>query len=205
MNNQWAQWAVELQSLAQTGLAYGKDAFDKERYIRIREISAEMMSALSNLPVTTVQNLFCNESGYQTPKIDTRAAIFQDDKILLVREKNGQWCLPGGWCDVDQSIASNIVKECEEETGLTVEPEKLIAIQDWRKHNAQNYAFGVIKVFVLCQARGGAFEENIETIETNYFAQNELPSNLATQKTTSEQIAVCFEAYSAENWTTQFD
>ena len=81
----WVRWAMELQSLAQAGLFYGKDIFDKERYTRIREIAAEMLAHMSQIPVETVTGLFCNEVGYQTPKIDTRAAIFRDGKILLVK------------------------------------------------------------------------------------------------------------------------
>lgn len=89
---------------------------------RIREIAAEIMTAKSGLEMETVKNLFCNESGFQTPKLDTRAAIFENGKILLVRETAGKWSLPGGWVDVDQSIASNTVKEVKEEAGLDVEP-----------------------------------------------------------------------------------
>ena len=204
-NNKWLQWAIELQSLAQAGLTYGKDKFDLERYTRIREISAEMMSRLSDTPMDTVKHLFCNESGYQTPKIDTRAAVFQDGKILLVHENNGTWSLPGGWCDVDQSVASNVIKEVKEETGLDVTADKLIAVQDWRLHNVRNYAYGVIKIFVLCRKTGGDFAENIETTETGYFDRDKLPDNLATEKTTEEQIQLCFDAYYNENWKTQFD
>ena len=201
----WMQWAIELQSLAQAGLAYGKDSYDKERYIRIREISAEIISHMSDIPTDKVRNLFCNESGYQTPKIDTRAAIFQGGKILLVHEKNGTWSLPGGWCDVDQSVASNVIKEVKEETGLDVTADKLIAVQDWRLHNVRNYAYGVIKLFVLCRKTGGSFVENVETTETGYFGREKLPDNLATEKTTAEQIQMCFDAYYNENWKTQFD
>ena len=88
-NEKWLQWAIELQSLAQAGLTYGKDAYDMKRYERIREISAEILSNMSDIPTEMVKNLFCNETGYQTPKLDTRAAIFKDEKILLVRENNG--------------------------------------------------------------------------------------------------------------------
>ena len=204
-NNKWLQWAIELQSLAQAGLTYGKDKFDRERYTRIREISAEMMSRLSDTPMDTVKDLFCNESGYQTPKIDTRAAVFQDGKILLVHENNGTWSLPGGWCDVDQSVAYNVIKEVKEETGLDVTADKLIAVQDWRLHNVRNYAYGVIKIFVLCRKTGGSFAENIETTETGYFDRDKLPDNLATEKTTAEQIQLCFDAYYNENWKAQFD
>ena len=134
----------------------------------------------ADIPVDTVKDLFCNESGYQTPKIDTRAAIFQGGKILLVHEKNGTWSLPGGWCDVDQSVASNVIKEVKEETGLDVTADKLIAVQDWRLHNVRNYAYGVIKLFVLCRKTGGSFVENVETTETGYFGREKLPDNLAT-------------------------
>ena len=204
-NNKWLQWAIELQSLAQAGLTYGKDKFDRERYTRIREISAEMMSRLSDTPMDTVKDLFCNESGYQTPKIDTRAAVFQNGKILLVHENNGTWSLPGGWCDVDQSVASYAIKEVKEETGLDVTADKLIAVQDWRLYNVRNYAYGVIKIFVLCRKTGGSFAENIETTETGYFDRDKLPDNLATEKTTAEQIQMCFNAYYDKNWKTRFD
>ena len=204
-NNRWLQWAVELQSLAQAGLTYGKDVYDKERYTRIREISAEIMSQLSDIPVEKMKGLFCNESGYQTPKVDTRAAIFRDGKILLVHENNGTWSLPGGWCDVDQSVASNVIKESKEETGLDVSADRLIAVQDWRLHNVRNYAYGVVKIFVLCKVIGGSFAENLETTEFEYFGQDDLPENLAVEEVTEEQIKMCFDAYHKEDWITQFD
>ena len=105
----WLQWAVELQALAQAGLTYGKDVYDRERYQRIREIAAEMITLKTDIPVDKVKNLFCEEAGYQTPKLDTRAAIFAGDKILLVHENDGPWCLPGGWCDVNISAAEIVV------------------------------------------------------------------------------------------------
>ena len=92
---QWLAWIVELQSLAQAGLTYGRDRFDLERYRRIRDIAAEMLARQAELPVEKVRDLFCNEEGYQTPKLDTRAAVFRDGKILLVRESDGRWALPG--------------------------------------------------------------------------------------------------------------
>ncbi len=93
---QWLQWAMEIQAIAQNGLWYGKDEFDKERYTRLREISVEILSKYTEVSKEKVYDLFCNEFGYQTPKLDTRAAIFKDNKILLVQEKDGKWSLPGG-------------------------------------------------------------------------------------------------------------
>ena len=68
-NEKWLQWAVELQSLAQAGLYYGKDPFDRERYERIREISAEMVSCKSGLSMEKVEDLFCRTAcGVALPR-----------------------------------------------------------------------------------------------------------------------------------------
>lgn len=201
----WLKWAIEIQSLAQSGLTYTNNVYDIERYERLREISAEMLAEKSGLSIEKIKDLFCNETGYQTPKIDTRAAIFKDDKILLTHENNGTWSLPGGWCDVLESVKSNTIKEVKEETGLDVNAVKVIAIQDRNKHNKPIYAYGICKVFILCDIVGGEFKENIETTEIKYFSLNELPSDLATEKTNKEQIEMCFKAYKDKNWQTQFD
>lgn len=205
MNNKWLDFAIRIQSIAQAGLLYGKDQYDKERYGELRKIAAEMISEKTDISVEKVYDLFCNETGYQTPKVDTRAAVFMDDKILLVHENNGTWSLPGGWCDVDQSIASNTEKEVKEEAGFTVKAEKLIAVQDWRKHNVTNYAYGVVKAFVMCRYESGNFEENIETTEIAFFGKDELPDHLAVEKCTREQILMCFETYENPEMPTLFD
>lgn len=201
----WLKWAIEIQSLAQAGLTYTDNVYDIERYERLREIAAEIIEEKSNISLEKVKDLFCNENGYQTPKIDTRAAIFKDDKILLTHENNGTWSLPGGWCDVLESVASNTIKEVKEETGLDVETIKIIAVQDRNKHNKPIYAYGVYKIFVLCNVIGGEFIENIETTEIKYFSLDEIPNNLAEEKTNNEQIEMCFKAYKDEKWQTQFD
>ena len=201
----WLKWAIEIQSLAQSGLAYTDNVYDIERYERLREISAEMLAEKTDLSIEKVKDLFCNETGYQTPKIDTRAVIFKDNKILLTHENNGTWSLPGGWCDVSESVKSNTIKEVKEETGLNVETIKVIAIQDRNKHNKPIYAYGVCKVFILCDVIGGEFKKNIETTEIKYFSLDEIPNNLAEEKTNKEQIEMCFKSYNDKNWQTQFD
>lgn len=155
----WLQWAIELQSIAQAGLFYEKDKFDIERYERIREISAQIISHQSKIPLHKVKDLFCNEIGYQTPKIDTRAAIFKDDKILLVKENSGKWSLPGGWVDVNVSVKENVIKEVKEKAGLDVTADVVIAVQDREKHNLPIYAYKVCKIFILCHVLGGHFEK----------------------------------------------
>ena len=206
MNDPWLDFAIRIQSIAQAGLQYGRDPYDLERYESLRQIAAQMLSARTDLPTEKIYGLFCNESGYQTPKIDTRGAVIRDGRILLVHEANGTWSLPGGWCDVDQSVASNTEKEVREEAGLTVRAERIISLQDWRKHNVTNYAYGVIKIFVLCSITGcDSFEKNIETTEAVFFDRSSLPEKLAVEKTTREQILMCLDAYEHPDQKTLFD
>lgn len=205
----WLKWAVELQSLAQAGLNYAKDVFDQERYARIREISAEIIAQQSEISLEKVKNLFCNEVGYQTPKMDSRAAVFKDEKILMVKERDGKWSLPGGWIDVNLSVEENTVKEVREESGFEVKAEKIIAIQDGMKNNLGcglgPSPYGVSKIFVLCSLTGeNEFVPNIETSERNFFALDDLPE-LSTIRNTKKQIRMCFEAYRSEVWEAVFD
>ena len=203
-NGKWLDWAVELQALAQAGLYYSKDIYDIERFQRIREIAAEMLVEPTGLSKNEIIDLFCGESGYQTPKLDSRAAVFYQDRILLVQEKDGLWSLPGGWVDVNLSVGENVVKEVKEEAGLDVCAEFVIAVQDRKKHNPELHAYNITKVFFLCSLLGGSFQPNSETVASGYFSMEDLPP-LSLNKTTAEQIKMCFDAYHAESWVTLFD
>lgn len=201
---EWISMAMELQFLAQSGLAYSRDVFDKERFEQVRDISARIMALGSGLPIRLVKDVFCNETGYQTPKVDCRGVIFHEDKILLVKESNGLWSLPGGWVDVNQSVGNNTVKEVKEEAGLDVVPIRLIALLDRNLHNKPVYGYGICKAFVQCEVISGKFEKNKETIDCRYFSLDELPP-LALNKTTAGQVEMCFDAYQKENWDAVLD
>ena len=202
---QWLEWAIELQALAQAGLFYGRDKFDLERYARIREIAAEIVAKHTDLSSAKVADLFCCETGYQTPKLDSRAAVFQEEKILLVQESDLLWALPGGWVDVDLSVGENTVKEVREEAGLEVSADRIVAILDRNKQpGVPPSPFGICKIFVQCDAAGGQFTPNLETTEARYFPPDQLPP-LAEEKNTPAQVALCFEAYRSDTWATHFD
>ena len=131
--------------------------------------------------------------------------VNKNSLCVIDSENNGTWSLPGGWVDVLESVRSNTIKEVKEETGLDVIANRIIAIQDRNKHNKPIYAYGVCKVFVLCDIIDGEFIKNIETTEIKYFSLDNLPNNLAEEKTNKEQIEMCFEAYKDKNWQVQFD
>ena len=164
-----------------------------------------MVAHKTDISVEKVKNLFCNEVGYQTPKIDTRAAIFENNKILLIQESNGKWALPGGWADVHLSVKENVLKEVKEEAGIEASAEMIVALLDVTKNQGKAMPYGITKIFVLCKYVSGKFEKNIETIDSRYFGIDELPE-LATNKTTAEQIQMCFKANeNRDNWKVIFD
>ena len=114
----WLEYAKKLQAISQAGIEYSKDKYDIERFEAIRNISIDIMSHYTDIDHTKMKELFATETGYQTPKIDIRAAAFKDNYILLVKEKlDGKWSLPGGWADIDYSLKENIIRECMEEAG----------------------------------------------------------------------------------------
>jgi len=205
MEPKWLSWAKQLQSIAQAGLTYSKDKYDIERFQQIRNIAVEIMNEYTGISNEKIKELFCNEIGYQTPKVDIRGAVFKDGKILLVKEStDGYWSLPGGWAEVNLSVKENVVKELREEAGLNVVPRRLIAVLDRNKHNRPISPYGIYKIFVLCDLIDGAFEENIETVESGFFSLEDLPP-LSLTRVTKEQIAMCFEAMANDNFAAIFD
>ena len=122
MEPKWLVWAREIQAVAQTGLAFTKDIYDQQRYEQLRRLASRMMAEISGAKVEFVDQIFAEQSGYATPKIDVRGAIFKDDRILLVQERAdaGRWTLPGGWADVNSSPSECVVAEVREEAGLEV-------------------------------------------------------------------------------------
>ena len=99
-----------------------------------------------------IRELFASETGYQTPKVDIRASVFKDNKILMVKEKvDGAWALPGGWADVNSSVSESAIRECKEEAGTLVKPKRIIAIHMGNKHNNHNFPFTIYKIFVECE------------------------------------------------------
>lgn len=205
-NDVWKKWAQELQFLAQCTLAYSKDKFDRERSKRIREISCEMLSYKYDIPIEKIKVDFASELGYQTPKVETRAAIIKDDKILLVKEQlDGKWALPGGYQDVNVSIRENVIKEASEEAGAIVEPLKIIAVLDYNRHHHVNFPFGMVKIFVLCDYIDHSFVDNTETLGADFYSLDNLPE-LSTTRTTVKQLKMCFDCYeNTEKWDTIFD
>jgi ADP-ribose pyrophosphatase YjhB (NUDIX family) len=174
---QWLLWARELQAIAQTGLTFSSDPYDLDRFRRLRAIAVEMLAVNSNTPLERVQGLFDQDVGYPTPKVDVRAAIFREDRILLVREiSDGRWTLPGGWADVNQSARECVEREVKEESGYDARAIKLAGVYDYRRQgNLSSHPYSIYKLFFLCELTGGQPQASLETSEVEFFARDQLP------------------------------
>lgn len=203
--SKWLDRAKELYAIAETGLHYTADIYDRERYERLVELSNEMLAHLMDESLSVVEGLRMDESGHQTPKIDTRGAVWKDGKILLVQEKDGLWALPGGWMDVTETLSSNVKKEIREESGCEVKVNKIIGLLDRNIHNPGSNPYTIVKVFIQCEYISGSFISNSETIAMDFFDVENLPP-LMERKTSIEQVKMCYEAFLAkDNWTVLFD
>jgi ADP-ribose pyrophosphatase YjhB (NUDIX family) len=194
MNTKWLEWATKLQAIAQAGLTFSENSYDLDRYKQLRALSVEIMNEYTGVSHEKLTGLFAGETGYQTPKTDIRAAVFKGDAILLVREKvDGAWSLPGGWADVNSSPSESAVRECLEEAGAIVKPKRIIAVQVAAKHNNPLNPYSIYKIFFECELIETSFKENTETLDAGFFSLNELPP-LSTDRTTADQIEMCFNA-----------
>ncbi|QTD42529.1 NUDIX hydrolase [Sporosarcina sp. Te-1] len=206
MSHLWLEWTKRIQAIAQSGLAFSKDIYDIERYEELREISVEIMAAHTDLEIGKIRELFTNEGGYQTPKVDVRGVVFKDGRILMVKEKaDDRWALPGGFCDIGLSPSENIVKEIKEESGYDVYPARLLALLDKNKHPHPPEAYHYYKkIFILCELIGGEATVSGETSDIDFFAEEQLPE-LSTNRNTESQIRTLFEFLRNPSKETIFD
>lgn len=203
-STEWIETLNKITGLAQTGLYYSKDVYDKERYDQI----ISYVRTLIDLKEIDTQDFIADvlqDVGYATPKIDVRAVVFKDNKLLLAKEtEDCLWSIPGGWADIGYSAAENAEKEVLEETGLEVKATRLLALTDRRKHPHPAMFLHVYKAFFWCELIGGELKPSIETSEVGFFGRNELPP-ISTARVTETQIHHFFELLQGLPEQTDFD
>lgn len=205
MQLKWLEWAKQIQAISQTGLAYSKDIYDRERFEMLRDLSIEILNEYTDVEVDQIRTLFAEETGYATPKVDIRGVIFKEDKILLVKERiDGSWALPGGWADIGLSPKEVVVKEAKEESGLEVLPVRLLAVLDKKFHDHPPAPSHVYKMFILCDIVGGEMKAGMETSDVAFFDEDQLPE-LSAERNTEKQIRKLFEMRKSADKEVLFD
>jgi ADP-ribose pyrophosphatase YjhB (NUDIX family) len=199
------QWAREIQALAQTGRHYSTDEYNRQRYERLLEIAAEIASEAGCLDYDQVYRLFREPIGYATPRVDVRAAAFQGDRLLLVRERmDGGWTMPGGWADVGDVPSEAAEREAFEEAGYRVKARKVIGVYDANRLGPLEL-FHAFKIVFLCDILEGQPTPSHETSEVAFFGKDEIPTVLSGERTLPRHIADAFRAHEDPSVPTVFD
>lgn len=205
----WLVWARDIQAIAQTGLTYAQDPFDRERYETLRTLAARMMAAGSGELDSRIEDLFSQQKGYATPKLEVRVGVFNaQGQILMVREvlDKNRWTVPGGWADTNYTPSQNAAKEVQEETGYTVHITKLAMALDRSTQNHQPpEPFSITKLFFIGEITGGHPTTSIETSAVQFFAQNALPPDLSLGRVLPSQLVRLFAHHANPTLPTEFD
>ncbi|WP_303675067.1 NUDIX hydrolase [Vampirovibrio chlorellavorus] len=201
----WLEWIKQVHAVARWGLTYAKDPFDLERYEVLLKLSVTMMADFAQLDTSRIEDLFANEVGYLTPKVDVRGVIFQEGKLLMVQEKwDGRWTIPGGWADIGLSPAEVATKEVQEEAGLIVKPVKMLAMLDKKFYPHPASPYHIYKVFMRCEIVSGEISTGLESQGVGFFSPDQLPE-LSSHRVTHEQISMLFQHYHDPHRPTDFD
>lgn len=206
MDNFYFEKIKRIQALVEIGLEFSENSFDRERYDELREITLQMLEKMTDVPINKIIPVIEDKNGYKTPKVDVRAAVFNEkNEILLVQEKvDKRWAMPGGWSDISYSPAEVAEKECFEEAGLKVKASRLLAVMDKQKQNMPPAFEYVYKIFLLCKKMSNSISTGTETIDVQWFNENNLPE-LSTPRNTQKQIRMMFEYYRGERKEPYFD
>jgi ADP-ribose pyrophosphatase YjhB (NUDIX family) len=205
MDPDWLRWVKRLQAIAQDGLTYSTDEYDVERYEQLREIAAEILASHSTRELEEAHGLLDFEAGPATPKVDLRAAVFDGDKILLVKERDdGGWSPPGGWADVGETAAEAAVREVREESGYRVRAVRLISAYDRDRQGHPPIPYHVYKLVFLCEILDETRAQAVDAEEVAFFGEHELP-RLSLSRITPAQIKRFFEHHRRPDLSADFD
>ena len=199
------EWARKVQAIAQNGLAFTRDPFDRERYLQLTELVALLLARELEMPIDAARALWSDEHGYATPKVDVRGGVFLDARVLLVRERSdGRWTLPGGWVDVNDAPSEAVAREIFEESGYRARPVKLAALLDKNRHPHPPGVHHIYKLFFLCELTGGAAAASAETDAAEFFPLQALPP-LSTGRVLATQIERLYQHHLDPSLPTDFD
>lgn len=185
----WLNRVLRLRAIAQTGRAYSRDGYDLERFEEVSAIAEALLAELTATPPEQIRDIYLPERGYPTPKVDVRAGVFRDGRVLLVREAaDGRWSLPGGWADEHLSPCESVEREVLEESGYRVRAVKLAAVKDRHLHPYRPVRIErIYKLLFVCELEGGVAAGSLETTAAGFFALDALPE-LSTGRTLAADI-----------------
>ncbi len=192
------RWSEALAGIARTGLGFTESLYERERFEEILKVAADIKAEAEGdddddyaggLVQEWMDSVGKGVPGYVTPKVAVGAAVGNEngELLLIQRADSGIWLYPTGWCDVGYSAAEVEVKEVEEETGILVEPVRLIAVLDGLR-----LGFTRVPLYSLlfyCRALGGEITPHpLETRAVGWFTRGTLPHPLVGSERWGEHV-----------------
>jgi ADP-ribose pyrophosphatase YjhB (NUDIX family) len=193
------RWSEALAAIAMTGLGFTESQYERERFEEVLKVAGDIKVAAdgSSAEVEDAEGHVAEwmgrigkgVAGYVTPKVAVGAAVSNDkgELLLIQRADSGVWLYPTGWCDVGYSAAEVVVKEVEEETGIEVEPVRLIAVLDGMRLGMTRYP--LYSLLFHCRAVGGSLKAHpLEVADLGWFTEENLPVPLVGFERWGEQV-----------------
>jgi ADP-ribose pyrophosphatase YjhB (NUDIX family) len=145
-----------VRAIAQTGLHYASDPFDRDRYEQLLALALREYADRAGLDVADVRARFAKDLGYATAKVGADGALFDHhDRILLVRRvDDDRWGLVAGWVDANETPEQTVVREIAEEVGLVARVSELVGVFA-REAGTHGSPHSVVSVLYLCDVVGG--------------------------------------------------
>jgi len=160
----------EVRSIAQLGLCYTKDMYDRQRYEKLLDLASFEYSEISDIYKNIILERFKSELGYITPKVGVNGVVISEDgKILLERRADDKlWGIPGGWAEIGESPQESVKREIYEETGLNVEVKDIIDIFT-RRPRDYGQPHTSYHILFYCKLIDGSQKISCESLEIGFY------------------------------------
>lgn len=181
------RWAESLAGIARTGLGFTQSQYERERFEEVLHIAGDIKAAADagldgvldadGHVEEWMKQVGVGVPGYATPKVAVGAAVTNDngELLLIQRADSGVWLYPTGWCDIGYSAPEVVVKEVEEETGIIVEPVRLIGVLDGLRLGVSRIP--LYSLLFFCRQVGGELNLHpLECTDAGWFTRDTLPS-----------------------------
>jgi ADP-ribose pyrophosphatase YjhB (NUDIX family) len=186
----------ELRAMAANGLHYAHDHYDLERYRRLRELAASLLSLVDTRSTVDLERIFHEDVDAHTPIVAVDGAVFDADGRLLLTQRadTGTWCIPGGAADVGESPSAVAVRELREETGLVVRAVRVMAVFDNLSFGLPSVARHAYYLLFECELLGGTLTPSIETTDF-VWATEEQAASLPLHRSHVKKVPAAFQAH----------
>ena len=171
--------ADEMRGMATLEAHYAKDPYIAERAQKMLKLAAKLAARVDTAhDEAETLSAFTNPDLWRaSPAMGADAVVYDaNDHILLIRRQgDGTWALPGGGIEIGVTPAEAVLKELWEEAGLRGQVKRLLGVYDAQRWGSLSAIHHFIFVFeVTCDDLTP--KPGIEASEVRFFPTRCPPS-----------------------------